>query len=131
LWVSTTKTYAISGVLRETLSVSVQLRLFAVSFQTSGAHPQLHVARWHMTKGAYGKWAIDEQPATLLINNGTYGIVATGVDFEIAVASGGAIMASVCNNRENRWDEHGSQFNLDRSIRSNCLASPIFSPWPR
>jgi hypothetical protein len=65
-----------------------------------------------MTKGAYGKWAIDEQPATLLTNNGTQGIVATSVDFAIAVASGGAIMASVCNNRENRWDEHGSQFNL-------------------
>ncbi|MFD8624586.1 RHS repeat-associated core domain-containing protein [Streptomyces hygroscopicus] len=89
-WIAARQTYTLPDkVDLETLRVSAEGEFFALSFVSQGAAPKLHLALFRKEYGRRGNWFMDRTPTVLDIDEGDQGLVSTGQEFVIAVASGG------------------------------------------
>ncbi len=113
VWVEAPMSYTLSqDIDLDTLEVSPQPEFFALACQTSQARPGLQVLLFHKEKGRYGQWVFEQNFSTLPIQNGKQGLLATGTDFALALASGANLMAKVWDDRTGAWVNASGAFNV-------------------
>ncbi|MEM6793145.1 MAG: RHS repeat-associated core domain-containing protein [Acidobacteriota bacterium] len=113
LWVEAPQRYTLpENVDLETLAVRAEEEFFALSFHSQAPDRRLFFGLFHKQYGRYGQWFMDDRLTDVPIAAGGQGVVVTGRDFAVAVASGGVFRARVWDPRSKTWLDRSSLVNL-------------------
>ena len=127
LWIESPQSYVLpQSVDLESLRVSAQAEFFALSFRTRSGTPRLYLALFHKQYGRYGQWFMDRDFTVLPITDGEQGVVATGADFAVAVASGGRFAARVWDPVSKAWLVRDDTLRPNPSGRYALAAAPDY-----
>ncbi|MEJ2675505.1 MAG: RHS repeat-associated core domain-containing protein [Acidihalobacter sp.] len=131
LWIEDPQSYQLKEEIDlETLEVSTQPDFCALSFQSGSSNRSLSVLLFHKEKGRYGRWIKDQAFTRVPVGGGGQGLIATGENFAVALASGGNVMARVWDPANETWIDRssslrpdaGAQYALDALGSYTCLA---------
>lgn len=104
-WVEAPQVYSLQEPINlATFDASVQADFFALSFISDVNNPSLYVVLFHKEKGRFGQWVVEPSFARLAVPQGGQGLVVTGNQFVMALASASK-WVKVWDKRTQSWQD--------------------------